>query len=177
MAEIVNPSKVALVSLGSNLSYSEKTPSEIFSDVIAALEDYSVEQVVVSSFYITSPVDSPDGTPDFLNAVVGITPGNTETPQSLLKTLQSLESNWGRARSGVKNEARTLDLDIISYKDQIVSQTDLFIPHPRAHIRKFVLMPLIELCGESVLLQGWEKTAGEFLGKLNDQEIALYKQD
>jgi len=93
----------------------------------------------------------------------------------LLSKLQQLESAWGRQRSGIKNEARTLDLDIISFRNEILNKPDLVIPHPRAHLRKFVLTPLVELCGESVKLAGWTNSAVDYLAELKDQEIALYK--
>lgn len=175
MEEITSISNVALISLGSNLSFSEKNPIEIFNNVISTLDDYSSGNAIASSFYTTSPVDSPEGTLDFLNAIVAITPVTDETAESLLVKLQQLESVWGRKRSGIKNEARTLDLDIISFKDESQNLPVLVVPHPRAHLRKFVLTPLVELCGEPVKLAGWTKSAGEYLAELKDQEIALYK--
>jgi len=175
MEEIISTSNVALISFGSNLSFSEKNPVEIFSNVISVLDGYSSGNAIASSLYTTSPVDSPEGTPDFLNAVVAIKPETDESPQSLLSKLQQLESAWGRQRSGIKNEARTLDLDIISFRNEILNKPDLVIPHPRAHLRKFVLTPLVELCGESVKLAGWTNSAVDYLAELKDQEIALYK--
>ncbi len=100
--------------------------------------------VAVSSLYETEPV-ADAGTPGeewFLNGVVQI---ETDiTPQSLLTICREIERAMGRDtehRSG----PRTLDLDILIYGGRAFQEQDLTVPHPRLHLRRFVLEPLVEL--------------------------------
>ena len=100
--------------------------------------------VAVSSLYETEPV--PDaGTPGegwFLNGVAQI---ETDlTPQSLLAVCREIERSLGRDpehRSG----PRTIDLDILFYGDRVFQEQELTVPHPRLHLRRFVLEPMVEL--------------------------------
>ena len=100
----------------------------------------------------------PQNQPDYLNAVLALM---TElTPGALLTALQGIEHAQGRLR-GEHWGARTLDLDILLYGDQVVSEPQLQIPHPGLRERDFVLQPLLELAGPKVVLPG-----GEELGTL-----------
>lgn len=81
---------------------------------------------------------------NFLNQALEIE--TTYAPKMLLHILQEIESDMGRKRNpGGTYEARTIDIDIIFYDDIIVDETDLCIPHPRLHERKFALLPLKEI--------------------------------
>jgi len=100
--------------------------------------------LAVSSLYETEPV--PDaGAPGegwFLNGVVQI---ETDiTPQSLLAVCREIERSLGRDpehRSG----PRTMDIDILLYGDRVIQEPEFAVPHPRLHLRRFVLEPLMEL--------------------------------
>ncbi|MBN2486363.1 MAG: 2-amino-4-hydroxy-6-hydroxymethyldihydropteridine diphosphokinase [Bacteroidales bacterium] len=73
----------------------------------------------------------------------------TETnlcPEELLETCLKVEKDLGRVRSTAGYEARTIDIDIIFFENLTIKSARLEIPHPRAHLRKFVLAPLNELC-------------------------------
>jgi 2-amino-4-hydroxy-6-hydroxymethyldihydropteridine diphosphokinase len=88
----------------------------------------------------------PDPTqPPFTNAVVEIAPGDL-TPQQVMARLHRTERMIGRKR-GVRNAPRTLDLDLIAWGNAVISdpKTGLVVPHPRLHVRAFVLAPLSEL--------------------------------
>jgi 2-amino-4-hydroxy-6-hydroxymethyldihydropteridine diphosphokinase len=85
-----------------------------------------------------------DASEDFANAVV--TFKTTRSPQQLLTQLRAMERDAGRPWQHGPNEARILDLDIIAYGDLMVNQENLSIPHPRAHQRQFVMVPLQEIC-------------------------------
>lgn len=129
--------ETAYIGLGGNLS-------DPFSAIAQALDVLRQSPGIVgvrsSACYRTTPVQSSG--PDFCNAVAEI---NTNlTAAEILTLLLSIEQQFGRARS-VRNAPRTLDLDLIAYGHQ--RQTDPFvtIPHPRAHERAFVLVPLCEL--------------------------------
>lgn len=80
--------------------------------------------------------------PIFLNQVLCF---ETElTPQEILSHCQKVENNLGRVRKE-KWDARIIDIDILYFNDEILESTDLTIPHPLLHLRKFTLEPLIEI--------------------------------
>src|SRR5580765_2489852 len=136
-----NIDSLAFVALGSNVGDSEK----ILRDVIARLEKLSRAPLVKSSLWQTTPVDCPPGSPPFVNAVVALAPQPAETPESLLAKLLALEKEFGRRPKQVVNEPRRLDLDLIAFGREMRSLPSLTLPHPRAHLRQFVLRPLSEI--------------------------------
>lgn len=138
---------LAFIALGSNVGDSEK----ILRDVISKLEKLSRAPLVKSSFWQTTPVDCPPGSPPFVNAVVALTPQEWETPETLLPKLLALEKEFGRRPKQVMNEPRRLDLDLIAFGREMRSLPSLTLPHPRAHLRQFVLRPLSEIAPELVL--------------------------
>jgi len=93
-----------------------------------------------------------------------------ETPDSLLEKLQAIETEFGRTPKKMLNEARPLDLDLISFGNEIRASAELTLPHPRAHLRQFVLQPLAEIAPNLVLL-GQEKPVSELLKQLTTAEI------
>jgi len=93
----------------------------------------------------------PAGSPDFVNAVVGLVPARNETPESLLTRLLALEKEFGRKPKKMPNEPRPLDLDLIVFGNTLRESPELILPHPRAHLRKFVLLPLNEIAPGLVL--------------------------
>src|ERR1700721_686734 len=103
----------------------------------------------VSRWYLTEPIP-PSGQPPYVHAVaaLGVEPPNAEPdPAALLAMLQAMEADAGRVR-GERNAARTLDLDIIAMGEggQMVRDApDPILPHPRAHLRAFVLAPLLDV--------------------------------
>lgn len=100
--------------------------------------------VKVSSFYQSSSILS--GQPDYINSVVAIKSGLL--PMELLRALQSIENSQGRTRQE-RWGARTLDLDILIFNDQIINNPFLQVPHPSIQDRPFVMYPLIEIAKES----------------------------
>ena len=94
----------------------------------------------LSSLYRSAPVDATG--PDFINAVAELR--STLPPLALLRELQAVEQEFGRVRS-VRNAPRTLDLDLLLYGEQAMHSDMLTLPHPRLHLRAFVLRPLAEL--------------------------------
>jgi 2-amino-4-hydroxy-6-hydroxymethyldihydropteridine diphosphokinase len=93
-------------------------------------------------------------------------------PLALLKALLHLESEFGRTRLA-RHAPRTLDLDLIAHEGQRVESDSLTLPHPRAHGRAFVLIPLCEL-NEAVLLGPPEsqalRTAGFWRDRLSSEQ-------
>ena len=82
---------------------------------------------------------------DFINCVVEIQ--TSLKPLELLKETQSIEMEMGRNRNLDRNQPRKIDIDILTYNDEIIGEKNLDIPHPGIKERKFVLVPLLELMG------------------------------
>lgn len=134
----------AYVALGSNLS----DPLSQVKKAIIALEKLAETTVTSrSSLYQSAPVGY-DNQPDFINAVVEV---NTHlSPEALMKALLTIEQDFGRERP-FANAPRILDLDLLCYED-VVHKTDLLtLPHPRMHLRGFVLLPLAEIAPDLVI--------------------------
>ena len=93
--------------------------------------------LAISPVYETAPVGGP-AQPDYLNAVLVVETGLA--PRDLLAATQRIEADFGRTRAE-RFGPRTLDIDIISYDEEISDDPVLTLPHPRAHERAFVLAP------------------------------------
>jgi 2-amino-4-hydroxy-6-hydroxymethyldihydropteridine diphosphokinase len=132
----------------------------------------STQPLLRSSLWRTTPVDCPPGSPSFVNAMAGLCPRAEETPQSLLRRLQVLEAEFGRQRGGVPNEPRLLDLDLIAFGARAVNLPGLVLPHPRAHLRRFVLQPLAEIA-PGFVLPGQAGSAAELLRELSNIETMM----
>jgi 2-amino-4-hydroxy-6-hydroxymethyldihydropteridine diphosphokinase len=116
----------------------------------------------------TVPVDCPPGSPAFLNSVAVIEVDTVVLPPlNLLGYLQEVEIERGRSPLRDVNAPRPLDLDIIYYGVEQFDQMGLIIPHPRAHLRRFVLEPLSHLRPDLVL-PGQTKTIAEILTELRN---------
>jgi 2-amino-4-hydroxy-6-hydroxymethyldihydropteridine diphosphokinase len=159
-------STMTFIALGSNLGDSRR----ILVEAMAHLQVYSGAPLLKSSLWQTSPVDCPPGSPLFLNAVVGLLPRSGETPESLLDRLQILEKEFGRQPKIVLNEARPLDLDLIAFGLETRATRELVLPHPRAHLRRFVLQPLCEIAPEFIF-PGQGISAAQWLDRLPPDEI------
>jgi len=126
------------IGIGSNLGERRRYIDKAIESLKAS-KDIKVARV--SSVYETDPIsDLPQG--KFLNGVLEIE--TSLEPRQLLKELIRIEKSLGRTRT-LKNGPRTIDLDILYYGDEAVSEPGLIIPHPRMHEREFVLKGLREL--------------------------------
>lgn len=132
------------IGLGSNLD----DPRQQLESSLQSLEQLpATDLVAVSSFY-TSDSLSP-GQPRYTNAVAAL--DSTLEPIALLDALQSIENAQGRVRKE-RWGARTLDLDILLYGDQVIDEPRLKVPHYHMQARPFVLYPLAELVPADFLL-------------------------
>lgn len=135
------------VALGANLP-SEKhgAPKATVEAAIDVLQGPSVEVVARSPFYESAPVPRSEQ-PMFVNAVVAVETGLS--PRALMDRLHRIETEFGRVRRTL-NEARSLDLDLIAYHDEISEGPDggPILPHPRMSQRAFVLLPLLDIAPE-----------------------------
>jgi 2-amino-4-hydroxy-6-hydroxymethyldihydropteridine diphosphokinase len=169
----MRPIRQAVLALGSNLG--ERLNR--LQSAVAALEDTpEVTIVAISSVYETVPVDAPEGSGKFLNAVVLI--DTTLTVHTLLDRALAIEEAFGRERSE-KGAPRTLDVDLLVVGQRVCDDEQLKLPHPRAHERGFVLVPWLEIDPEGEIpgrgfvadLIGDVDTSG--VNKREDLEIIL----
>jgi 2-amino-4-hydroxy-6-hydroxymethyldihydropteridine diphosphokinase len=160
--------KLAIIALGSNLGSSH----QIISEVMEGLQIFSSRPILKSSIWQTSPVDCPPGSPRFVNAVAAFFPSEIETPSRLLRKLRKLERKFGRRPKKFPNEPRPLDLDLIAFGNEIRNSPELILPHPRAHLRKFVLQPLGEIA-PGFILPNQAKTVSQLIAELSSGEILI----
>ncbi len=155
----------AFIALGSNLGDSR----QVILRAMERLREFSDRPLDLSPLFETVPVDCPPGSPNFVNAVAGLIPRESEPPESLLRKLQALEKEFGRTPKKVLNEARPLDLDLIAFGNETRATPELTLPHPRAHLRRFVLEPLAEVAPD-LILPGQGRTVAELLARLTSTE-------
>jgi 2-amino-4-hydroxy-6-hydroxymethyldihydropteridine diphosphokinase len=156
----------ALIALGSNLGDSPT----ILREAMDRLQQISTAPLRCSSLWISMPVDCPPGSPRFVNAVVELISKPDETPENLLLKLQALERNFGRRPKKLLNEPRPLDLDLIAFGAETRATEQLTLPHPRAHLRRFVLEPLAEIV-PTLVLPGQTKPVRQLLAELRSSEV------
>ncbi|HLP75909.1 MAG TPA: 2-amino-4-hydroxy-6-hydroxymethyldihydropteridine diphosphokinase [Candidatus Paceibacterota bacterium] len=160
----------AFIALGSNLGASEV----LLGEVVSRMRTFSNSPLLKSSLWQTAPVDCPPDSPPFLNGVVGFAPKIGETPESLLANLQALEKEFGRGPKKILNEPRPLDLDLIAFGNEVRSTPALILPHPRAHLRRFVLQPLAEIAQDLVLPGQTKTVAGLLAGLTSDEAVRKF---
>ena len=116
--------------------------------------------VLSSAIYETEPIDCEPGASKFLNTVIEFDfEGN---PVQLLEQLVRIEESLGRKRDHPKNVSRKIDIDLLYCGDQQIDNEQLQLPHPRIHLRRFVLRPLADI-REDLVLPDQRKTVQELL--------------
>ena len=155
---------MAYVALGANTG----EPAATLRLAAVEIALWSLGQALGSSLWQTEPVDCPPGSPPFINAALGFEPRPGTTPESLLEQLLQLEARLGRERTGLANEPRKIDLDLIAFGDEQRNAETLILPHPRAHERQFVLAPLAEIA-PGLTFPGQTKTVQTLLDELPGQ--------
>ena len=121
--------------------------------------------ILSSAIYETDPVDCEPGANKFLNAVVEF---NYEGgPASLLEELIRIEEALGRKRAHPKNVSRTIDIDLLYCGEHNIEDERLHLPHPRMHLRKFVLQPLANI-RPGLILPGQTQTVDELAVKVGN---------
>ena len=129
----------AYVGLGSNLGH----PRRQLASAVRALRRLPRSRLVaVSPSYVTAPLGSAAHQPDYVNAVAVL--ATSLAPGALLKRLLAIERRHRRTRTQ-RNAPRTLDLDLLLFGRRCMRSDDLSIPHPRMHVRAFVLRPLADV--------------------------------
>jgi 2-amino-4-hydroxy-6-hydroxymethyldihydropteridine diphosphokinase len=153
----------AAIALGSNLG-DRLANLAAGRDAVLTLSGVTAP-TLQSRVYETEPVGTgPDAGP-FLNAVMEVE--FTGDPRTLLAGLRAIESALGRPLRYPRNAPRTLDLDILCVGDLVRNDDTLILPHPRLHLRRFVLAPLHDIRPE-LRLPGQTTTVAELLANLDD---------
>ena len=135
---------VAYIALGANLG----DPAATVNAAFAALAELPQSMLTArSALYRTAPVGILEQ-PEFVNAAACI--ATQLAPEALLDELLAIEQRFGRIRAE-RNGPRTLDLDILLYDDLVIETPRLTLPHPRLHLRAFVLYPLADLAPDLAL--------------------------
>lgn len=159
---------IAYIGLGSNLNHKM---GNLNKAVELIEKNFKIKVLKSSSVYQTEPVGVKDQ-PFFLNMVLKV---ETEiSPFELLDFLQDIEKKMGRKRE-MKWGPRNIDLDLLLYEDQVINTSELTLPHPQMHLRKFVLIPLAEIAKDKIhpLKQ---QTISELLKNLKeDSKVELFK--
>ena len=153
----------AWIGLGSNLG----NPRGQLKEALLQLGGTpGIELRKISGFYRSAPWGKLDQD-DFFNAVAMV---KTELqPGELLEVLLQIEQQMGRDRSAGRWGPRCIDLDLLTYDDLVMKSPGLELPHPRMHLRAFVLRPVLEL-DPDFMITG-KRSAKECLSGLDDQEI------
>jgi 2-amino-4-hydroxy-6-hydroxymethyldihydropteridine diphosphokinase len=156
---------VILVAIGANLPGPDGAPALETCRRAATVMDGlpGMRLRALSRWFATAPVPVSPGAPDYVNGVALLAPrpgAATPDPAALLAGLQRIEAAFGRVRS-VPNAPRTLDLDLLDMGGLVRAGPDPVLPHPRLHLRAFVLAPLLDVA------PGWRHpTLGEHAAAL-----------
>ena len=135
--EADRPAATAFVGVGANLGDARRSVDEALA-ALGRLPGCRLNRA--SALYRSAPVDAAG--PDFINAVAEL--HTTLSPLALLLALQGIEQAFGRERP-YRHAPRTLDLDLLLHGDALLHTPVLTLPHPRLHLRAFVLRPLLDL--------------------------------
>ena len=152
----------AYIGLGSNLG--DRAGYLLLA--VRGMLDAGLDVIRLSSIYETEPVEY-EKQPAFLNMVAELRGSTLPSPEQLLACLLRIEYALGRKRD-VPMGPRTIDLDLLIFKDQRLATEFLTVPHPRLHARRFVLVPLNELV-PNLVHPVLEKPVRELLSATKDQ--------
>jgi len=152
----------AYVSLGSNLGDRAGFLLLAVRGMLAA----GLDVIRLSSIYETQPVEYTEQ-PMFLNLVAELRGSTLPTPEQTLARLLRIEFALGRTRD-IRLGPRTIDLDLVLFKDEQRDTEFLTLPHPRLHLRRFVLVPLNELVA-NLVHPVLEQSISDLLANCKDQ--------
>jgi 2-amino-4-hydroxy-6-hydroxymethyldihydropteridine diphosphokinase len=162
----MHPIRRCVMSVGSNLG---ERLNNLQGAVNALADTPEVWLTAVSPVYESEPVDAPEGSADFLNAVVLV--DTTLAARTLLERALAIEDAYGRERTTERGSPRTLDVDLIVVGDRRAKDDDLVLPHPKAHERAFVLAPWHDVEPDAELLD--QGRVADLLAKTADQALTL----
>lgn len=159
----------AYVGLGSNLGHR----AGYLLLAVRGMLDAGLDVIRLSNIYETQPVENEDQ-PSFLNMVAELRGSTLPPPEHVMARLLRIEYALGRTRE-IPMGPRTIDLDLLICKEEQVETEFLTLPHPRLHLRRFVLVPLNELV-PTLVHPVLGKSIGELLANTNDESsVARWK--
>jgi len=159
-----NPT-AAYVGLGANLG-DRMNALQVAVDGLARLGEVAgVSPVYCSEAHTLAPTES---APEFLNAVVHLV--TEHSPEEVLAGLRRIEREHGRQRPA-RWAPRTLDLDLLLYGAVTIDTETLTVPHPRFHLRRFVLQPLSDLAPALWVSAPHHATVSELLARCPDTHV------
>ena len=162
-----------VISVGSNINSPKGfKPINNCNKAINELSRYNINVIQKSSWYLSEAIPK-SSQPKFYNSVLLC--DTNYNINKVLKIIQCVEQKFGRVRV-FKNMPRCIDLDIISFNGNVKNSLLLTVPHPRMHLRKFVLLPLFEIDSDW-LHPLFKKNIKYFLAKVKFQKIKKLKID
>ena len=130
--------------------------------------------ILSSAIYETEPIGCEAGAANFLNAVVEF--DYEGDPMQLLEQLVRIEESLGRKCDHPKNVSRTIDIDLLYCGDRQIDNEGLRLPHPRMHLRRFVLQPLADIRPD-LILPKQTKSVAELLAELEESDDVVRFRD
>ena len=157
--------KTVYIGIGGNLG----DPYENCMKAVEIIKEQPFCEIkALSPFYRTQPVGI-EGDNWFINAVLSI---NTSLSSGeLIEMLLDIEKEMGRTRSAIRWESRIIDLDVLLFGNDIINDKNLIVPHPRMHLRRFVMAPMADIAPELV-----HPVLGKSMAEILD-EIPLEEQE
>jgi len=130
--------------------------------------------ILSSAIYETEPIGCEPGATNFLNAVVEF--DYEGDPMHLLEHFVRIEESLGRKHDHPKNVSRTIDIDLLYCGDRQIDNEGLRLPHPRTHLRRFVLQPLADIRPD-LILPKQTKSVAELLAELEQSDDVVRFRD
>ena len=131
--------------------------------------------ILSSAIYETEPIGCEAGAANFLNAVVEF--DYEGDPMQLLEQLVRIEESLGRKHDHPKNVSRTIDIDLLYCGDRQIDNEGLRLPHPRTHLRRFVLQPLADIRPD-LILPKQTKSVADLLAELKEtDDVVRFRDD
>ena len=130
--------------------------------------------ILSSAIYETEPIGCEPGATNFLNAVVEF--DYEGDPMHLLEHFVRIEESLGRKHDHPKNVSRTIDIDLLYCGDRQIDNEGLRLPHPRTHLRRFVLQPLADIRPD-LILPKQTKSVAELLAELEESDDVVRFRD
>ncbi len=133
-----------VVALGSNLTGQYRSSRALLEAALTRFPTFGLNVTARSCFWRSAAWPNP-ADPPYFNAVALV--DTALDARRIMRNLLDLETQFGRIRDA-ENGPRTLDLDLIGFGRDVIDEPGLILPHPRAHLRRFVMGPLAEICPE-----------------------------
>ena len=131
--------------------------------------------ILSSAIYETEPIGCEPGATNFLNAVVEF--DYEGDPMHLLEHFVRIEESLGRKHDHPKNVSRTIDIDLLYCGDRQIDNEGLRLPHPRMHLRRFVLQPLVDIRPD-LILPKQTKSVADLLAELKEtDDVVRFRDD